>query len=286
MVKVRYLTILVSLAAAALLATKVLTQEKPMNDNATRVVSVALLQPAAELLAQSPMSHYQEELRGPDGRDSASLYLTEHASGGNLDSTATGGPLVFRYAAKECAIELPAGRQLMASIQGPVVGRASTIFPMEPMTWDEMQSMVSRIVALFDDSGWTRVKFGRQAWDTIELDDFTTDTGPKWAPVGQWQECNGGPGEAIVAVKHYNSLTGSSFTPPVALSKPLPDDAPDRFLMSITFGPSSQELRNRLGDLVMARRAAEGIDPALQKLPASIWLDEPDWRPKGWSGGF
>ncbi|MDF3607627.1 hypothetical protein PE067_16620 [Paracoccus sp. DMF-8] len=249
-----------------------------------RLVSVSLLQPVADLLAQPPMAYYQTDLRGPDGGDTASLYLTEMASGGNLKPTMTGGPIVFQYAARNCTIELPSGRQMLAAVEGPVVARASMVLPMEPMTWDEMQTEVSTIVRMFDDAGW--VRSGRPVQSPLRPEDFSDDSGPKSATVGAWRECEAGPARAVVTVQHYNSLTGSSFTPPAVLSEKLPENAPDLFLIYVTFSPATQEISDSLSELVTARRASEGLDPAYQKLPASVWLDDPDWRPRGWSGGF
>lgn len=127
-----------------------------MNDSTPRIVSVALLQPAAELLAQEPMAYYREDMRGPDNWDTMPLYLTEFASGSNLKPTMTGGPIVLRYQDRNCPIELPGGRQFMAGLEGPVVGRISMVFPMEPMTLAEARQMVAQIVGQFD-RGWPRV---------------------------------------------------------------------------------------------------------------------------------
>lgn len=284
MVNVRPLIIVMASVAFIGLTKILLSQENEINNHAGRLVSVSLLQPVADLLAQPPMTYYQEDLRGPDGRDTASLYLTEMASGERLKPTMTGGPIVFQYAAKRCTISLPAGRQMLAAIEGPVVARASMVLPMEPMTWDEMQVAVTTIVTMFDEAGW--ISSGRPVQVPLRQDNFSEDSGPKFAIVGEWQECDAGPATANITVQHYNSLTGSSFTPPAILSKPLPENAPDRFLIYVTFSPGSQKISDSIGDLVMARRVSEGLDPAYQKLPASVWLDDPDWRPQGWSGGF
>lgn len=251
-----------------------------------RPVSVAILQPVADLLAQSAMAFYQKDLLGPDGADSASLYLTDFADGKDLGPTTIGGPIVMRYASEGCAVELPAGRQFMVATSGPVVGRAEMVLPMEPMTWDGMQLAVMDLILRFDRAGWTRNPKGQLVVEGPEYSDFTEDAGPKSARIGEWFECGAGPGKAFVEVMHYNSLAGNSFTPPAVLGRPLPDDAPDRFLINVYFSPATSGLSDKIGDLVMARRAAEGIDPGYEKLPASIWLDDPDWRPEGWTGGF
>lgn len=255
-----------------------------MSDSKAQIVSVRLLQPVAELLDEAPMTSYRDEIRGPDNWDSMPFYLTDFASGEDLGPTTSGGPIVLRYASERCGIELPAGRQFMASMSGPVVSHTEMVFPMEPMTWAETEEMVRHLVAMFDAAGWQRT--GRPALEQITPDDFTKNAGPKWARIGNWRECGNGPAEAYVTVRHYNSMTGSSFIPPAALSAPLPEDAPDRFIMYVSFSPSSRELSRRLSELVMARRAVEGVDPALDDIPASIWLDDPDWRPEGWDGGF
>ncbi|MDO5642829.1 MAG: hypothetical protein Q4G26_10660, partial [Paracoccus sp. (in: a-proteobacteria)] len=70
------------------------------------------------------------------------------------------------------------------------------------------------------------------------------------------------------------------------LTTPIGDDAEDRFLIYVSFGVASAELRMSIYDLLHARRADEGIDPTYETLPAQIWLDDPDWRPPGWTGGF
>ncbi|RJL02855.1 hypothetical protein [Paracoccus siganidrum] len=253
-----------------------------MNDGMPRIVSVALLQPAAELLAQEPMAYYREDLRGPDGWDTSPLYLTEFASGEDLKPTMTGGPIVLRYQDRNCPVELPAGRQFMAGLAGPVVDRSSMIFPMEPMTLAEARQMLAQVVGQFD-QGWSRIGTVREG---LTEEDFTSDTGPKSARVGQWRQCGNGPAKAEITVEHYNSASGSSFTPPATLSAPLPEDAGDRFLIRVNFTLATQTLSRKASELVMSRRAAEGLDPAFQQLPAGIWLDNPDWRPAGWDGGF
>ena len=47
-----------------------------------------------------------------------------------------------------------------------------------------------------------------------------------------------------------------------------------------------RDLAQNITELVMARRSAEGLNPSYQQLPAKIWLDDPDWRPPNWDGGF
>ncbi|SEO32993.1 hypothetical protein SAMN04489859_10705 [Paracoccus alcaliphilus] len=272
----------IGLALVLGLATKVLKQESSMNDSTPRIVSVALLQPAAELLAQEPMAYYREDMRGPDNWDTMPLYLTEFASGSNLKPTMTGGPIVLRYQDRNCPIELPGGRQFMAGLEGPVVGRISMVFPMEPMTLAEARQMVAQIVGQFD-RGWPRVGKVREG---LTEGDFSTDAGTKVATIGRWRQCGNGPAQVHITVRHYNSSTGSSFTPPAALSAPLSEDAADRFLIYANFTPATQQLSRKLSELVSSRRAAEGLDPAYEDLPAAIWLDDPDWRPAGWDGGF
>lgn len=173
----------------------------------------------------------------------------------------------------------------MAGMSGPVIDSASMIFPMKTMktmSWDEIQVMVRDIVAIFDTAGWTGT--GRRTLETITPDDFSKDTGPKQAVVGRWAECNDGPAEAEVWVQHDNSQSPGSFMPPAVLSPPIGDDAEDRFPIYASFSVASAELRRSIGALAMARREAEGIDPANNNLPARIWLDDPDWRPAGWAG--
>lgn len=267
------------------LALKILTKEVPMTDSTPRIVSVALMQPAAELLAQEPLAYYREDLRGPDSYDTTPLYLTEFVSGRNLKPTMTGGPIVLRYQDNNCPIELPGGRQFMAALAGPVVDRTSMIFPMEPMTLAEARQMVIQLVAQFD-QGWTRIRVRTTAAESLSERDFSMDAGPKEAFVGQWRQCGNGPAQVDIRVMHYNSTSSGSFTPPAALSKPLPEDTPEQFLIYVSFGPATRELSNKLYELVNARRVEEGVNPAYDKLPAGIWLDDPDWRPTGWDGGF
>lgn len=256
-----------------------------MADSTPRIVSVALLQPAAALLAQEPMAYYREDLRGPDSYDHTPLYLTEFASGRKRRPTMTGGPIVLRYQDSDCPIELPAGRQFMASLTGPVVDGTSMIFPMEPMTLAEARQMVIQLVAQFD-QGWSRIRVSTTAAESLSERDFSVDAGPKDAFVGQWRQCGNGPAMVDIRVMHYNSTSSGSFTPPAALSAPLPEDAPDRFLIYASFSPATRELSSKFYDLVNARRLEEGVDPVYDQLPASIWLDDPDWRPAGWDGGF
>ncbi|MBA4490446.1 hypothetical protein [Paracoccus sp. S1E-3] len=260
------------------------TMGETMTENKRRVVSVAIMQPVNEFLAQQTMAYYRDQARGEDYTDHSPFYLTEFASDEKRSPTMTGGPIILRYASPRCGFDLPAGRQFMAGMYGPVIDSASLIFPMEPMSWDEMQVMMRDIVTTFDTAGWART--GRKIPGTITPEDFGTDTGPKQALVGQWTECNDGPAFAEVTIQHYNSQSSGSFIPPAVLSPPIGDDAEDRFLIYASFSVASAELRKSIGALAMARREAEGIDPAYENLPARIWLDDPDWRPAGWVGGF
>lgn len=231
------------------------------------------------------MSPYATELRGADFYDNSSLYLEEFASGDVPGRTTSGGPLVLNYDGSGCDIELPAGRRLVVKMMGPVVDRAESIFPMEPLDWGEMQSALRDVVGRFDSAGWDYVGGAGDVNLPVRVEDFGDNSGPKYVQMGFWQACGTEPALAYLTVMHYNSLTGSSFTPPAILSAPLAEDAPDRFILRVVFKPAD-DVGKRITELTLARRAAEGLDPAMEKLPASVWLDDPDWRPPGWTGGF
>lgn len=272
------------IAAFAILSGAQTAQAQNISNNHTRIVSVALLQPVAQLISQPPMATYEKHLRGPDGDDHSSLYLTDFASGRNLKPTMTGGPIVLKYASAECGLELPGGRQFMAGMSGPIIDRASIIFPMEPLTWEETLKMVAEVKESFEDAGWA-VNPQRKV-EELTIEAFKMDSGPKSAIIGQWIECGNGPAIAEVTVMHYNSLSGGSFVPPRPSFQPSDNDGEDTFLIYANFTTYPRDLAQNITELVMARRSAEGLNPSYQQLPAKIWLDDPDWRPPNWDGGF
>ncbi|MDO5642639.1 MAG: hypothetical protein Q4G26_09695, partial [Paracoccus sp. (in: a-proteobacteria)] len=137
-----------SLAALAILLGMGKAQQDTMTEDIPRVVSVAIMQPVNEFLAQPTMAYYKQDVRRPAYTDHWPFYLTEAASGKKQDPTMSGGPIILRYASERCGFDLPAGRQFMAGMAGPIINDASMILPMQTMSWDEMQVMMHRIVAI------------------------------------------------------------------------------------------------------------------------------------------
>lgn len=185
---------------------------------------------------------------------------------------------------------LPAGRQFSFKHIGGFVQDITAIFPLESMSWDEMQIEYKKFINLLDQAGWVRSsgKYtpSQPVKDNIVFDDFLNKTGPKWASVGFWEQCDNPAIKVYLEIKHYNSTTSGSFTPPAVLSKPLDPNAEDTFLFRMQFnaeydGPVEREMV-RLRD---ARRLDQ-TGRMDKEIPLSIWLDDPNWRPEDWDGEY
>ncbi|WP_041527314.1 hypothetical protein [Paracoccus aminophilus] len=128
--------------------------------------------------------------------------------------------------------------------------------------------MVAQLVAQFDQS-WTPSR-ANTAVGGLSEQNFSTGAGPKFAFIEQWRQCGSGPALVEITVEHYNSSSSDSSTPPAAVSAPLPEDTPDRFLIYAGVGPATSELADKLGEIVASRRRAEELDPTY---PAATGAD-------------
>ncbi|WP_227272235.1 hypothetical protein [Roseobacter weihaiensis] len=230
----------------------------------------------------------KDELSQPDHDDQWVDYLTARASDRYTEDP---GGIILHYDHPDCSVTLPAGRQFKFGHTGGFIDEIEAIFPLEPMTWDEMQAELKKLIAMFDDAGWVRSTSATSVprngiKEEIVFEDFLKSFGPKWAGVGYWNQCDIPGVTAYLQIRHYNSSSPGSFIPPAALSEPLDENAEDKFLFLIRFladneGPVQPEM-TRLRD---ARRVEETGRPD-QAIPLSIWLDDPDWRPEDWDGEF
>lgn len=249
-------------------------------------VKAHILEVFSDYFEGNGLEKYSDRLREKKSRDDSAHYLVARADDHYADDP---GSVILTYDAKDCPVTLPAGRQFMFAYTGPMISEIDAIFPLEPMTWDEMQAMVEATINQFDKAGWQRVPKGPRefsvAKDITPADFLRVKTGTKWTQVGYWRPCNMPWVLAYAEVRQYNSSSPGSFTPPAALGKALPDDAPDRFLMTFRFHIDNNAVGNELRELRDARRIEVNGDPN-KEIPISVWLDDPDWRPEGWDGAY
>ncbi|WP_308916089.1 hypothetical protein [Jannaschia sp. LMIT008] len=227
----------------------------------------------------------RQRVNDPEHPDAFMEFVVAPADDGE---TSHPSGIVLSYDHPDCPLLIPPGRQLSLTHIGLFIDKVAMTFPLEPMTWDEMQGEYRRVVAQLDQAGWVRSS-GRHTpsqgvKEDITYDDFLDKTGPKWAGVGFWEQCDNPAIKAEFQIKHYNGTSPGSFMPPAALSEPLDPGAEDTFLFHISIAadyrsPVEREL-TRLRD---ARRAeVNGRTDA--EIPLSVWLDDPDWRPEDWDG--
>jgi hypothetical protein len=228
---------------------------------------------------------YRDLAKDPVDSEADPAYLVARADDGFVDDP---GGIVVLYDHPHCPLTLPAGRQVKYAPEAGLVREIEAIFPLEPMTWNDMQAMVTAQVAALDGAGWKRstgyFSPNQPVKPVLEPADFLEATGPKWAQVGYWEQCDTPMIKAYLEVRHYNSSSPGSFTPPAVLADPLDPLAEDRFLLLMRIEVEfDSPLRQDLEDLAQRRRLEVNGD-AFARLGAEVWLDDPGWRPEGWVG--
>jgi hypothetical protein len=230
-------------------------------------------------------ARYRQLAKDPADSEGDPIYLVARAS---ADFATDPGGVIVQYDHPACPLSLPAGRQVLFSPEAGFVTEIEAIFPLEPLAWNDMQAAVTAQVAALDTAGWRRstgyFTSQKQVKPILDPLDFQDKTGPKWADVGYWEQCDSPWIKAYLQVRHYNSSSPGSFTPPAALSEPLNPLAEDRFLLllRVSVEPESP-LAKDLDELAQRRRLAINGDP-MARIGAEVWLDDPDWRPAGWAG--
>ena len=217
--------------------------------------------------------------------DTLPYILSAPASPGR---TPTPKRIILTYDAGEHSITLPPGRIFGFTQNAGIVKSMTFIFPTEPLSWEETVREYKRLVALWDDAGWTRHATAPHlpaVTDTIRPEDFHKSLGINFVKIGRWRAPDAPYVVTTLTVEHYNSSPSASVTPPAVLSKPLPKDAPDRYLFKVYFKLIDDTVRKEISDLYKARRIA--VNGSKDKeIPLSVWLEDPDWRPEGWNGKY
>jgi hypothetical protein len=260
------------------------TPERPIITVKTRVLGTFLAFFRDNGLTHQEV-HYRQNAIDPADSEGDPMYLVARADDQFAEDP---GGVIVHYDHPLCPLTLPAGRQILFSPEAGFVDEIEAIFPLEPLTWNDMQAAVTAQVAALDGAGWKRSTGyftpRRQVKPVLDPQDFLLATGPKWAQVGYWEQCDNPDIKAYLEVRHYNSSSPGSFIPPAALSEPLNPLAEDRFLLLMRFQPEfDSPLAKELEELAQRRRLALNGDPEA-RIGAEIWLDDPDWRPEGWAG--
>lgn len=211
------------------------------------------------------------------------------ARAGSSGATDPGGVAVLMDA-PSCTLRLPAGRQLKIGHIGGLVDEIELIAPLQSLNWDAMQAAVTALIAELDGAGWVRTRdtYGpdRPINEILTPEDFANKVDGSWARVGSWAACDQPDVKAWVQVLHYNALSSATMTPPAVLGRPLPDDAPDTFLLLIRIQAEfDSPLEREMTRLRNARRQ-EVTGSAETPLPLALWIEDPDWRPAGWSSAL
>lgn len=268
----------------ALLIWRLTMAETLSETRAPLQIELRLLESVARLLERNDAPGLRAHATAPETTDSGVFIPVARAGEQYGDDPSA---LVLTYDARGCPITFPAGRQMQISFEGPVIDEASLIYPMEVMTWDEMQNMVADTVDLFDLAGWpvkAQPRFGppTEIRREITAEQLNRKTyGTKRVTVGVWSPCDAPHVEAYAEVRHLNSSPTSPSIPPTVAELRDPE-APDRFVMRVKFWIDSDALSEEILALRDARRAEMGAREA--PVAAQVWLDDPDWRPDGWEG--
>jgi hypothetical protein len=230
---------------------------------------------------------YRQNAVSPPDSEEDPVYLVARADESYADDP---GGIIVQYDHPQCPLTLAAGRQVKYRPLAGVVAEIEAIYPLEPLTWDAMQAAVTAQVEALDAAGWRRSTGyftpSLQVKPVLQPQDFLDATGPKWAQVGYWAQCDNPDIKAYLEVRHYNSSSPGSFTPPAALSEPLDPLAEDRFLLLMRIEVEfDSALAKELDELAQRRRLAVNGDP-MARIGAEVWLDDPAWRPEGWGGQF
>lgn len=252
-----------------------------------KTVRTHVLEAKATHLKRNDLALSEKIHRERNHHDNWMDYLIARSGDRYVDDPAG---IVLVYDEIQCPVTLPPGRQFKIAHIGGLINEIEAIFPLEPLSWNEMQEEFTRLINMMASAGWkpstSRHRPNHPNPEQITLADFASKIGPKWAEAGVWEQCNNRDIKAYLVIKHFNSLSPGSFMPPAALSKPLDDTAEDSFIFLLTFqAEMGTRLESELISLRDARRLHVNGD-ARSPIPLSVWLDDPDWRPAGWYGEF
>ena len=259
----------------------------PTLDRPIVTVNAHILDRYVGYIRDNNLADIENRAREREYSDRMPSYLTAPAANDNPNAP---GGIIVNYDHPDCPVTLPAGRQFMFGQTGGIIDHIGGFFPLEPLSWDDMQAEILRLIAVFDNAGWVRSRgqhgpdIGIRTEITPEhLAVFPPNT-PKWVNIGFWEQCDNSYIKVQVQVRHYNSSSPGSFIPPAPLSDPLDPFAEDQFLFLVRFRIDQYSpVHNELTLLRNMRRIDVNGDPD-EAIPLATWLDDPDWRPEGWQG--
>ncbi len=242
------------------------------------------LETVVEFLARNDVPSFVESANRPDTSDSFLFIPVARA-----DDRYTEDPsrITLTYDAAGCPITFPAGRQMQIWFEGAIIDNGYLIYPMETMTWDEMQVMVAHTVDLIEQAGWPvkpKPEFGPPTviYRSITVEQLNRKTyGTKTVTIGHWTPCDDPRVEVYVEVRHLNSSPSGPSIPPTAAVTPRDVDAEDRFVMLVDFSITDRPLKEEIWRLRDARRLAT-FGNTNDRVPLARWIEDPGWRPEGW----
>lgn len=242
------------------------------------MVTAQLGQAAGQFFAANPTIDPKPHLgqAGAELPDMGFMFLHAFA-----DRPAEPDGYILRYEKGDCAVSLPAGRDVFFGQTAGFLTNFAATLPREPLSFDQMMALAQEIAARFDKAGWKRLNYNA----AIVAENFGKN-GPNKTQekLGEWVPCNeAGLVVAIALVNHSDVRPG--MMEPAALTAQRPADAPPHYVVEVRFMDSDMALYDEAIALRDARRLAVNGDTD-KPLTFKLWVDEPDWRPKDWQGQF
>lgn len=241
-------------------------------------LTTRLGQAAGQFFAANPTIDPKPHLgqAGSELPDMGFLFLHAFA-----DRPAEPDGYILRYERGDCAVSLPAGRDLFFGQTAGFLTNFATTLPREPLSFDQTMALAQEIAAKIDKEGWKRLNYNA----TMTAENFGKN-GPNKTQekLGEWVPCNEAGLVAAIALVNHNDVRPGMMEPAALIAR-RPADAPPRYVVEVRFMDSDMVLYDEAIALRDARRLAVNGDT--DKPPTfKLWVDEPGWRPKDWQGQF
>ncbi|MCQ0093433.1 hypothetical protein [Roseovarius sp. M141] len=178
---------------------------------------------------------------------------------------------IVTYKSGGCGATLPAGRYVQIGYVGPKIDGITSVLPMEPLEFEDARAMAEDIYRRLEQGGWETKRYRPEVSPQSIAETIGTTPRHTYAlMVG----CGDDEARVSIVIKYYNALPPGPSAPPVP-GTPLPDDYPDRYILTVGWLTYPSDFY----DLLEARREAITGDRN-KDIGIDIWLDDPDWRPE------
>lgn len=213
----------------------------------------------------------------PETPDDGIFAFTAPAAGSD-----TPGGFALGYSDGGCQATLPAGRYVQFDHDAGFLINGSATLPLETLPFDGAMRLAREIADGFDAAGWARKRYDL---DRITEEGFgAASVGERFEYAGVWALCDRPDLSASLTIKDVDSLPTA---PMVPLVPGRPDEPQEdaRYILQVLFQMDEFDLSDEASALRDARRravAGSELDP----VPLRLWLDDPAWRPEGWTGSW